>query len=217
MQSHHTYTTTLPQKDAKTFKANMSKLLPRSAGNIVMVPKPDGRVITTLFGLTPDNVQLCRDSDPSTLRGRIFIYLQERYSKLPLFTENTYEKKLLSKALSCWLSPLPFIDHDKQIYLIMVEYGSCASFMMYDFKKLSHKLNTNQKLNLTFLDTVDKVVKHNILESIKNHYDSYSHVSQVYGEVISEDAEHLLDYLPSSDRTATSVLMQKHGMRYLEA
>ena len=62
-----------------------------------------------------------------------------------------------------------------------------------------------------FLATVDAKSKTAILENIAKHYGIT--VDEAYEEVTDPDAEHLLDYVTGAGRSATSILMQKHGFR----
>lgn len=68
-------------------------------------------------------------------------------------------------------------------------------------------MNTNE----AFLNTIDSKTKNEILDSIAKHYGISS--QEAYEEVIDDEAEHLLDYITGPMRAATSVLMQRHGMR----
>lgn len=65
--------------------------------------------------------------------------------------------------------------------------------------------------NAQFLAVIDSDTKAAILESIAGHYGIS--VEQAFTEVVAEQAEHLLDYMVEPLRSATSVLMQRHGMR----
>ena len=65
--------------------------------------------------------------------------------------------------------------------------------------------------NAQFLAVIDGDTKTAILESIAVHYGITS--EQAYAEVADEQAEHLLDYMVEPQRTAASVLMQRHGLR----
>lgn len=62
-----------------------------------------------------------------------------------------------------------------------------------------------------FLSVIDSKTKAEILESIAVHYGTTPEV--IYDEVTDGEAEHLLDYIREPLRSATSVLMQRHGMR----
>ncbi|MBA6068091.1 hypothetical protein [Pseudomonas mosselii] len=65
--------------------------------------------------------------------------------------------------------------------------------------------------NEQFLSVIDSDAKAEILESIAGHYGIT--VEQAFAEVAGEQAEHLLDYMVEPMRSATSVLMQRRGMR----
>lgn len=64
--------------------------------------------------------------------------------------------------------------------------------------------------NVQFLSMIDSKTKEVILEAISAHYGITP--QEAYTEVSNEQAEHLLDYLLEPQRSATSVLMQRHGM-----
>ena len=66
-------------------------------------------------------------------------------------------------------------------------------------------------LNDTQGKSVASDTKQRILDAIAKHYGISS--SEAFEEVTDPGAEHLLDYLTGSVRTATSVLMQRHGLR----
>ena len=69
---------------------------------------------------------------------------------------------------------------------------------------------TNSKINQAFFNVTDSKTQAAILSAVAKHYG----ISQAdaMGEVIGDEAEHLLDYLTGSVRVATSVIMQKHGL-----
>lgn len=67
----------------------------------------------------------------------------------------------------------------------------------------------NCEINTRFLAAVTIEAKTEILGTIADHYGITP--QQAYDEVTAGEAEHLLDYLTSSYREATSVLMQAHG------
>lgn len=71
-------------------------------------------------------------------------------------------------------------------------------------------MNNGQKTK-QFLDAVTAPAKAQILGAIAKHYGAS--VNDIYEEVTAEEAEHLLDYMTGAERSATSVLMQKHGFR----
>ena len=62
-----------------------------------------------------------------------------------------------------------------------------------------------------FLSVIDGDTKAAILGSIADHYGIT--VEKAYAEVAADDSEHLLDYMQEPLRSATSLLMQRHGMR----
>ena len=64
--------------------------------------------------------------------------------------------------------------------------------------------------NAQFLSVIDSEAKALILESIADHYGI--NTQEVYDEVTDSEAEHLLDYMVEPMRSATLVLMQRHGM-----
>jgi hypothetical protein len=66
-------------------------------------------------------------------------------------------------------------------------------------------------LNVQFLSVVDSDTKSSILKGIAEHYEITP--VQAYDEVADPEAEHLLDYLVEPLRGATSLLMQRHGLR----
>ncbi|RBB97381.1 hypothetical protein C3E97_028135 [Pseudomonas sp. MWU12-2115] len=65
--------------------------------------------------------------------------------------------------------------------------------------------------NEEFLSVVDSDTKAAILKSIARHYGITS--EEAFAEVTNAKAEHLLDYMVEPQRAATSLLMQRHGMR----
>lgn len=62
-----------------------------------------------------------------------------------------------------------------------------------------------------FLSVIDGETKAKILQFIAVHYGITP--EEAYAEVVDAEAEHLLDYLKEPLRSATSALMQRHGMR----
>ncbi len=66
----------------------------------------------------------------------------------------------------------------------------------------------NGQITTKFLSETDAATKAAILENIAKHYGITS--SEAFAEVTDEEAEHLLDYVTGPERTATSVLMQRH-------
>lgn len=69
---------------------------------------------------------------------------------------------------------------------------------------------TNGQINQMFLNATDSKTKTEILSTIAKHYGITQ--ADAMKEVIDQDAEHLLDYLTGPTRTATSLLMKRHGL-----
>ena len=69
---------------------------------------------------------------------------------------------------------------------------------------------SNSTININFLTATDIKTRTEILKNIAEHYGITT--AEAYKEVIDEEAEHLLDYVTGSVRTATSVLMQRHSI-----
>ena len=69
---------------------------------------------------------------------------------------------------------------------------------------------SNNTATSTFFAATDAKTKTNILAAIAAHYGITE--SEAFEEVTDEEAESLLDYLTGSIRTATSLLMQRHGI-----
>lgn len=65
--------------------------------------------------------------------------------------------------------------------------------------------------NAIFLSVIGAKARKEILDAIATHYNISA--QEVLTEVSSEDAEHLLDYMVEPQRSAASVLMQRHGLR----
>lgn len=63
--------------------------------------------------------------------------------------------------------------------------------------------------NEEFLSSVDSKTKASILNSIGEHYQVST--DDVIAEVTGDDAANLLDYMVEPQRSATAVLMQRHG------
>ena len=70
---------------------------------------------------------------------------------------------------------------------------------------------SNSTITTHFLAATDSKTKAEILSNIAGHYGISN--SEAYDEVTHEEAEHLLDYVTGSVRTATSVLMQRHSVK----
>ena len=69
---------------------------------------------------------------------------------------------------------------------------------------------SNNISTLAFFAATDAKTKTNILAAIAAHYGITE--SEALEEVTDAGAESLLDYLTGSIRTATSLLMQRHGI-----
>ena len=72
-----------------------------------------------------------------------------------------------------------------------------------------HGVMKNNQITIQFLAKLDRPTKNEILGNIAKHYNISQ--AEAHEEVTDEDAEHLLDYVTGSTRTATSALMKKHG------
>ena len=68
---------------------------------------------------------------------------------------------------------------------------------------------SNAQINKSFLESTDGKTKNEILAAIANHYGISK--SDAFEEVTDCEAEHLLDYLVGSIRTAASLVMRRHG------
>jgi hypothetical protein len=69
---------------------------------------------------------------------------------------------------------------------------------------------TNGQANKAFLESTDETTCYEIIKSIAKHYGAS--LVTILDEVISDEAEHLLDYMTGPERSATYILMQKKGM-----
>ena len=69
---------------------------------------------------------------------------------------------------------------------------------------------SNNISTLALFAATDAKTKTEILAAIAKHY-SITEL-EAFEEVTHEEAESLLDYLTGSIRTATSLLMQRHGI-----
>lgn len=58
---------------------------------------------------------------------------------------------------------------------------------------------------------IDIATQNRILDSIAKHYGITR--NEAKAEVLDKDAECLLDYMVEPERAATSILMQRHGLR----
>lgn len=65
--------------------------------------------------------------------------------------------------------------------------------------------------NAVFLAAIGADARADILASIAKHYGISP--QEAFAEVTDVGAEHLLDYMVEPMRSATSVLMQAHGLR----
>jgi RNA binding exosome subunit len=71
---------------------------------------------------------------------------------------------------------------------------------------------TNQERNKIFLDSISEDAKGVIVNSIATHYGT--NVEVITEELTDNDeAEHLLEYMVEPQRSATSMLMQRHNLR----
>ncbi len=68
---------------------------------------------------------------------------------------------------------------------------------------------TNAEKNQAFLVAADAKIRDQILAAVANHYQITP--AEVMEELINPCAEHLLDYLTGSIRTATSLVMRRAG------
>jgi hypothetical protein len=68
-------------------------------------------------------------------------------------------------------------------------------------------MTTTEKL----FSVIPQKTKNEILDNIANHYGITR--EEAFEEVTDTDAEHLLDYVTGATRSATSVLMQRYGLR----
>ncbi|MDO9178664.1 MAG: hypothetical protein Q7U16_10200 [Agitococcus sp.] len=69
---------------------------------------------------------------------------------------------------------------------------------------------TNQETNKKFLSITDAGTRDEVLLAIANHYGITK--AEALEEVTQDEAEHLLDYLTETHRTAIHVLMSRHGL-----
>lgn len=69
----------------------------------------------------------------------------------------------------------------------------------------------NNEITIAFLAKLDRKTKNEILGNIAKHYNISQ--AEAHEEVTDPEAEHLLDYVTGAQRSATSVLMQKHGLK----
>jgi len=69
---------------------------------------------------------------------------------------------------------------------------------------------SNSQITRKFLSVTDMATKNEIFGAIAKHYGITTH--EAIAEVIDDEAESLLDYLTGSIRTATQLLMKRHGL-----
>lgn len=70
---------------------------------------------------------------------------------------------------------------------------------------------TNAAITKAFFRIIAAPTKRIILTCIADHYGIST--EEAFDEVTNDEAEDLCDYLTGSTRTATSALMQRHGLR----
>lgn len=68
----------------------------------------------------------------------------------------------------------------------------------------------NAQINTTFLNQVNKKTANLVLDAIAAHYGIST--DEARAEVTHDDAEHLLDYMVEPHRSATHVIMKRHGL-----
>lgn len=68
---------------------------------------------------------------------------------------------------------------------------------------------TNAAKTINFFEKTDAATVSSILDNIAKHYGITS--LQALNEVTDDEAEHLLDYVTGAQRSATSLLMKRHG------
>jgi hypothetical protein len=69
---------------------------------------------------------------------------------------------------------------------------------------------TDSQKNVTFLSATDATTRRDVLGNIAQHYGITA--QEALAEVTGPEAEHLLEYLTGSVRSATSVLMRRHAL-----
>lgn len=72
----------------------------------------------------------------------------------------------------------------------------------------NHTMSNGQK-TMAFFSSIDFKTQGAILAAIATHYGISS--VEAFEEVTDNEAEHLLDYLTNEVRTATRLLMKRHG------
>lgn len=89
----------------------------------------------------------------------------------------------------------------------------------YAYEEIAHQARNmmgmtpmqNGAITKAFLASIDQKTKASILCAIAQHYAISTDEAEI--EVCDPEAEHLLDYLVEPQRSATSLIMQKHGFR----
>jgi hypothetical protein len=69
---------------------------------------------------------------------------------------------------------------------------------------------TASQKNAIFLSATDVTTRRDVLSNIARHYGITA--DDALAEVTDPDAEHLLEYLTGSVRSAVSVLMRRHAL-----
>ena len=67
---------------------------------------------------------------------------------------------------------------------------------------------TNAQITAAFFAATDARTKNAILDNIAANYGISR--AEAFAEVTDEEAEHLLDYVTGPQRSATSIIMQRH-------
>lgn len=71
---------------------------------------------------------------------------------------------------------------------------------------------TNCETNKAFLTATNTATRNEILAAVGGRYGVTT--TEALDEITHPEAEHLLDYLTGSIRTATSALMRRHGLAF---
>ena len=99
-----------------------------------------------------------------------------------------------------------FGEYEKKNLTILIEYITWSHVhSIYESNTMA-----KQAINKTFLAVVDAKTRDEILTEVANHYSITK--DEALEEITHEEAEHLLDYLTGSVRTAVSVLLRRHGL-----
>lgn len=85
-----------------------------------------------------------------------------------------------------------------------------VSATVLSVSKPSRSVMSNHAINKAFLSVADVKTSDAVLSAVANHYGITK--AEALEEVTHDEAEHLLDYLTGSVRSATSVLMRRHGL-----